>query len=136
MHCNELVRDITGGSMKIRQGFVSNSSSSSFVIIGKEIDWKDADKHENVWFIGNYLCDGKEAFEIDDQFRTKYKNREFKDCEFFSVVKTGSEDLDEAFTQSEINSITTDCVIRCFECDYSTDYEYNIDQFEENYLES
>lgn len=121
--------------MKVRCGFVSNSSSSSFVLIGKEIDWKDADKYEKVWFIGDYLCDGKEAFEIDDQFRKRYKDKEFKDCEFFSVVKTGSEDLDEIFTQSEINALTTDCVIKCFECDYSSNYEYDIEQFEETYID-
>lgn len=122
--------------MKIREGFVSNSSSSSFVLIGKEIQFEDADKHGQVWFVGQSLCDGIEAFEIDDEFRSKYKGREFKDCEFFSVVKTGLENLEEKFTQDEIAHLNSDCIIKCFECDYSSNYEYDIEQFEEDYLES
>lgn len=33
--------------MKIRNGFVSNSSSSSFVLLGKRIDFDDAEQHIN-----------------------------------------------------------------------------------------
>lgn len=54
--------------MKVRQGFVSNSSSSSFLIIGKEIEIKDVTykmvKEKNIIVAGDYLSDAQDIFKI------------------------------------------------------------------------
>jgi len=55
--------------MKIRNGFVSNSSSSSFLIIGKQIDIKDVSlnliKKKDIYALGSgYLNGGQDVFKI------------------------------------------------------------------------
>lgn len=53
--------------MKIRSGFVSNSSSSSFIIIGKKLKSYDEAlevcKTHEVYAIGEYLSEGADVFE-------------------------------------------------------------------------
>ncbi len=56
--------------MKIRNGFVSNSSSSSFVLIGKEInynDYLDIDKKNDIVFFGDYIYEGFDVFKINEK---------------------------------------------------------------------
>ena len=48
--------------MKIRNGYVSNSSSSSFLIIGRKIDYNDIKDEDLIYVEGKELCDGKDIF--------------------------------------------------------------------------
>jgi len=54
--------------MKIRNGFVSNSSSSSFLILGNNIDILDVTssmiKEKQIYFLGKYLNEGRDIFQI------------------------------------------------------------------------
>ena len=54
--------------MKIRQGFVSNSSSSSFIILGKDVDIMNITpnmvKEKIIMVIGDSLWEGEDVFQI------------------------------------------------------------------------
>lgn len=57
--------------MKIRNGFVSNSSSSSFVFIGRSVDAKYAFKNvskENIYVKGIELSDSYDFFKLDKSY--------------------------------------------------------------------
>jgi hypothetical protein len=62
--------------MKIRQGFVSNSSSSSFVAIVSEIDIEDITsemiKEKDIFAIGTDMWEGTDLIHIDSEELLKF----------------------------------------------------------------
>jgi hypothetical protein len=51
--------------MKIRNGFVSNSSSSSFMILGDNLGHRAPDKFESdIWVVGTDLGEGSDVFPL------------------------------------------------------------------------
>lgn len=56
--------------LKRREGFVSNSSSSSFVIIGKKVSALKADYENHKYTVvewNDYCSDGQDVFELTDE---------------------------------------------------------------------
>ena len=120
--------------MKTRLGFVSNSSSSSFVLVGKEIDWSEADEHKDVYFVGDGYIEGTEVFKVTNDFKKKYKNKSFSNCSFYSTLKTTDDEEGEVyFTNEDISTLTPEYKIIPLIADEHSRYPDYIDEFEETY---
>ena len=104
--------------MKIRQGFVSNSSSSNFCIVGVKLDGKKLDNVENKkWFIKEIfeckdnLDDVKDKDELNEIFYTyvnEYNEDDVRivsegnsDIIGYSVVDNSDVGLDDHFVDAE-----------------------------------
>lgn len=82
--------------MKTRTGFVSNSSSSSFVLIGKEVEPKTIKQLEKerrdveVWASGKCLYDGMDIFCVtDEHFQAMLDNNILDEFTFYRTYGAG-----------------------------------------------
>lgn len=102
--------------MKIRQGFVSNSSSSSFIVFGRNIDIKDITpsiiKEKEIICLGKELSEGQDIFYIENIDMLAFlkalnelgRDIEY-DMEFIEVYSVGG--FDEYSDELDLTNLTT-----------------------------
>lgn len=120
--------------MKTRAGFVSNSSSSSFVIIGKRISANEIKSNDNVWMIGEN-CDGYEAFELTEEVKDAILEHDI-DGDFWKAyfTSTGADIITQANSEAMFHA--GDLAVEVMEISQWCSYEQEgLDGFLKNYLD-
>lgn len=117
--------------MKIRTGFVSNSSSSSFVLIGKPVKFEDIKFEKGKMFYAQGEADGEGAnlFQIKKDDLKKIEKHNLN-LEYWEVYFFGDECYGDKFDPSKIPA--TGAQIWCGTMSQGGSLEWEIECAEQN----
>ena len=117
--------------MKTRNGFVSNSSSSSFIIFGEKVNWYDFENTDGeIWMMGTYYGEGYDVFRLTPEMQDLIVKKG-RDGSYYRAYKTFFPEEETPIKREELPPVFT-----VFEFDRSQHSVDSLPEFKRRYIDT